>query len=128
MIPHVQSAEFARRAIQRIKYPPLGHRELENVNADADFGLMPLDEYLRAANDETLVVVQIEDLEAADQADAGARRDARAGAFQQRAAGNANGEVVDNEHGRRLLAERDARGNPLAGLPGGTCRPQAPPL
>lgn len=70
MIPHVQSAEFARRAIERIKYPPLGRRELENVNADADFGLMPLEEYLRAANDETLVVVQIEDLEAAAQADA----------------------------------------------------------
>ena len=70
MIPHVQSAEFARRAIERIKYPPLGRRELENVNADADFGLMPLDEYLRAANDETLVVVQIEDPEAAAQADA----------------------------------------------------------
>ena len=66
MIPHVQTAEHARRAVDRIKYPPLGHRELEDVNADADYGLMPLDEYLKAANDETVVVVQIEDMEAAD--------------------------------------------------------------
>ena len=35
---------------------------------------------------------------AADQSDAGARRNACAGALQQRTAGNANGEIVDDKH------------------------------
>lgn len=69
MIPHVQTAEQARAIVDRIKYAPLGHRELENVNADAEFGLMPLEEYLQAANDETVVVLQIEDAEAAARVD-----------------------------------------------------------
>ncbi|MBN1591114.1 MAG: hypothetical protein JW888_16490 [Pirellulales bacterium] len=69
MLPHVASADHARRAVERIKFPPLGKRELENINADAAFGLMPLEEYLQAANDETLVVAQVEDMEAIEQAD-----------------------------------------------------------
>ena len=44
---------------------------------------------------------------AADQADAGAGRNAGGGVFEQRAAGDADGEIVDDEHAR-LLA--DARG------------------
>jgi hypothetical protein len=42
---------------------------------------------------------------APNQADAGTARDARACAFKQRAAGDADGEIVDDEHGSRLLAE-----------------------
>jgi 4-hydroxy-2-oxoheptanedioate aldolase len=75
MLPHVCSADHARRAVERIKYPPLGKRELENVNADARFGTMSLEEYLRAANDETLVVAQVEDMAAIEQADEIARVD-----------------------------------------------------
>ncbi|HLA85795.1 MAG TPA: aldolase/citrate lyase family protein [Thermoguttaceae bacterium] len=69
MVPHVRTPEEARRAVDRIKYPPLGHRELENIFVDADFGLMPLDEYLRTANEQTLVVIQLEDREAIERAD-----------------------------------------------------------
>jgi 4-hydroxy-2-oxoheptanedioate aldolase len=69
MVPHVRTADQARRAVERIKYPPLGCRELEDIHADADFGLMPLDEYLRAANDQTLIVVQLEDIDAVERAD-----------------------------------------------------------
>lgn len=69
MIPHVEDPESIRRVIDRIKFPPLGHRELENVNADADFGLMPLEDYLRSANDETFVMAQVESIEAIDRAE-----------------------------------------------------------
>jgi 4-hydroxy-2-oxoheptanedioate aldolase len=69
MVPHVRTAEQAQRAVERIKYPPIGRREFENIHADADFGLMPLEEYLRTANEQTLVVVQLEDREALDNAD-----------------------------------------------------------
>ena len=69
MIPHVQTPDQARRAIERIKYPPIGNRELENINVDADFGMMPLEEYLKRANEETFVVVQLEDVQAIERAD-----------------------------------------------------------
>ena len=69
MIPHVEDPDSIRRVIDRVKFPPLGHRELETVNADADFGLMPIDEYLRSANDETFVIAQVESVEAIDRAE-----------------------------------------------------------
>jgi len=69
MVPHVRTVDQARRAVERIKYPPLGHRELETINADADFGLAPLEEYLEKANEETLVVVQLEDAQAIERAE-----------------------------------------------------------
>ena len=53
---------------------------------------------------------------AADKADAGAGRDAGGGAFEQRAAGNADGEIVDDEHAR-LLAEQALQWQPLSNLP-----------
>ncbi|NLE36470.1 MAG: hypothetical protein GX621_00430 [Pirellulaceae bacterium] len=68
MIPHVHSVDQARRVVNRLKFPPVGHRELENINADADFGLMPLDEYLRQANEQTLLVAQLEDAAAIERA------------------------------------------------------------
>lgn len=69
MIPHVQTAKKARQIIRRVKYPPLGERELENINADADYGLMPLEDYLNAANRETLIVLQIEDMKSLKRVD-----------------------------------------------------------
>lgn len=69
MIPHVGTVDDAREIVRRAKYPPLGHRELETVNADADFGLMGLADYLKAANDETLLILQLEDVAAIDRAD-----------------------------------------------------------
>ena len=46
---------------------------------------------------------------AADQADARAGRNARGGAFQQQAAGNADGEVVDDEHAAPFGRPRGAK-------------------
>jgi 4-hydroxy-2-oxoheptanedioate aldolase len=69
MVPHARSVKQVRRAVNRIKYPPIGRRELECINVDADFGMMPLEEYLQHANEETLVVVQLEDAEAIENAE-----------------------------------------------------------
>lgn len=69
MIPHVKTVKQARRVVSRVKYPPVGRRELENINADGDYGLLPLDEYLMAANRETLIVLQIEDMKAVGRVD-----------------------------------------------------------
>ena len=66
MIPHVKTAEHARAVVSKAKYPPLGNRGLESINADALYGLRPLQQYLQAANDETFLVLQVEDAEALD--------------------------------------------------------------
>ena len=61
MVPRVQTAKHAKRVIDRIKFPPQGKRDFEHIGSDADLGLMPPPQYLQESNDESLVVLQIED-------------------------------------------------------------------
>jgi 4-hydroxy-2-oxoheptanedioate aldolase len=66
-VPWVNSAEEAERAVQSVKYHPRGVRGLAGSRA-ADYGQsMPLAEYIKQANDETLVVIHIETEQAANQ-------------------------------------------------------------
>ncbi len=64
MIPRVTSPEYLRGVVRAVKFPPLGSRGLDGVNADADFGLLPLEQYLERSNRETFIVAQIEEPEA----------------------------------------------------------------
>ena len=66
MTPMVSSAEEARRAVDSVKYPPSGKRGLAGVRAN-DF--VPDPGYVAAANDATVVVVQIETRAGIDRAD-----------------------------------------------------------
>ena len=60
----INSAAEAEEAIQTMKYPPRGRRGLAGPRT-ADFGLTaPLEEYIRQANRETLVITQVETREA----------------------------------------------------------------
>lgn len=70
MIPHCRSAAMAREIVAAAKFPPLGKRGFDGINADSDFGTRPLTEYLAHANRETFVMVQIEDVEAVDEIEA----------------------------------------------------------
>jgi len=64
-VPMVNSAAEAERAVSAIKYAPRGSRGLA-ASRSAAFGQRdPFDVYVARANDETLVVVQIETPEAA---------------------------------------------------------------
>ena len=66
-VPWINSAEDAERAVQSIKYQPRGIRGLASVRA-ADYAqAIPFGEYVRQANQETLVVLQVEGLEAIEQ-------------------------------------------------------------
>jgi 4-hydroxy-2-oxoheptanedioate aldolase len=66
MIPWCQSAEEARAAVQAAKYHPEGRRGLAGVRA-ARYGVgMKLTDYVPIANAETMVIVQIETLQAVD--------------------------------------------------------------
>lgn len=69
MVPRVRDISYLKSVVSYVKFPPLGMRGIDGVGADADFGLLPLDEYLAKANEETFIVAQIEDVEAIDQID-----------------------------------------------------------
>jgi 4-hydroxy-2-oxoheptanedioate aldolase len=65
LIPLVNTPEDARRAVDAVKYPPLGKRGLAPSRV-SDWGLLPggLSEHVERSNRETLVAVQIETQEA----------------------------------------------------------------
>src|SRR3954463_8195468 len=69
-VPHVNTADDARRAIAAVKYHPLGDRGLAVGTRSSDYGFAgSMAEYTAAANRETLVCVQLEDAEAIRNAD-----------------------------------------------------------
>lgn len=64
-VPHVNTAEDARRAVESVKYHPLGERGLAAGVRAASYGYgMSMSEYAELSNRETLVCVQIEEVEA----------------------------------------------------------------
>jgi 4-hydroxy-2-oxoheptanedioate aldolase len=64
-VPHVNTAEDARRAMSSVKYHPLGQRGLAAATRPARYGLeVSASEYVEWANRETLVCVQLEEAEA----------------------------------------------------------------
>ena len=69
-IPSVNTVEQAREAVSLCKYAPLGHRGLAGVRA-ARYGLRgSLSEYCREANEQTMVIIHIEEMEAIANLDA----------------------------------------------------------
>lgn len=61
-VPHVSTAGDARRAVDAVKYHPLGSRGLAAGTRPAGYGFDgPAADYVQASNRETLVCVQIED-------------------------------------------------------------------
>jgi 4-hydroxy-2-oxoheptanedioate aldolase len=67
-VPLVSSAEEAEAAVQAVKYAPRGRRGLAGVRAAA-YGTQPLGAYAAAANEATLVVIQVETREAVARVD-----------------------------------------------------------
>jgi len=66
MVPHCRSVEEARQWVEWSRFPPLGKRGIDAARADADYMLAdPLD-HLRHGNEETFLVLQIEDREAVE--------------------------------------------------------------
>ena len=69
MIPHVNTAEKARMLVDAVKYPPIGDRGLDGAGLDADFYCGDADAFVKHANEETFLVVQIETPQAVNNAD-----------------------------------------------------------
>ena len=64
-IPHVNTAEEARAAVDAVKYYPLGHRGMFSGSRPAGYGLSGTTaEYVEDANRNTLVCLMLEEVEA----------------------------------------------------------------
>ena len=60
MYPRCESAEEAAEVVRWSKFAPLGERGVDAANADANFGSISVPDYLRLANEHTLLVIQLE--------------------------------------------------------------------
>jgi 4-hydroxy-2-oxoheptanedioate aldolase len=67
MVPYVQTAEEARRAVAAMRFPPAGIRGVASMNRASGFGL-DFEQYFNLANDSLLLIVQIETQQAVDHA------------------------------------------------------------
>ena len=63
MVPHVMGYEDARQVVYYSKFHPIGRRPLDGGNADGKYCLIDPLTYMKEANEERFVVVQIEDPE-----------------------------------------------------------------
>jgi 4-hydroxy-2-oxoheptanedioate aldolase len=70
MMPGVTNADDVKRLVEAVKYPPLGRRGIAPVRAnDYLLGGTSQADYLRAANEQTMVLPQIELVEAVSNLD-----------------------------------------------------------
>ncbi|MFO0954041.1 MAG: aldolase/citrate lyase family protein [Isosphaeraceae bacterium] len=69
MYPRCDDADEARQVVAWSKFAPLGRRGIDTGNADNPYCCTPLVPYLKQANDETFLVIQIEDPAALDHVD-----------------------------------------------------------
>lgn len=64
MVPHVTSADEARRIVQMCRFRPLGNRAMDGGGIDGSFCQLPVSDYIDYINREKLIILQIESPEA----------------------------------------------------------------
>jgi 4-hydroxy-2-oxoheptanedioate aldolase len=79
LLPYVQNAEEARRAVAATRYPPQGIRGVAAAARASRYGRVT--DYLKQANDEICVLVQVETRTALDQLEAIAKVEGVDGVF-----------------------------------------------
>ncbi len=62
LIPYVQSAEEAKKAVRAVRYPPNGVRGVSGSSRANSYGRVP--DYFEKANDEICLMLQVESLKA----------------------------------------------------------------
>jgi 4-hydroxy-2-oxoheptanedioate aldolase len=60
MYPRCETAAEAADLVRWTKFAPVGQRGVDGANADCLYCSLPLEQYLRRANDETVLIAQIE--------------------------------------------------------------------
>jgi 2-keto-3-deoxy-L-rhamnonate aldolase RhmA len=64
LVPQVNSAAEALAAVRAVRYHPRGDRGLAGIVRAARYGFTPLGDYIADTNDNSLVIVQAEDIKA----------------------------------------------------------------
>ncbi len=64
MVPHCMNADEARYIVRNTRFHPIGRRPIDGGNYDGEYCFLPVTDYIRRANEETFLAVQIEDPEA----------------------------------------------------------------
>jgi 4-hydroxy-2-oxoheptanedioate aldolase len=64
MYPRCDDAAEARRVVTWSKFAPLGRRGFDGGNPDMPYCTLPMDQYIREANEQTFLVIQLEDEQA----------------------------------------------------------------
>jgi len=62
-VPHIEGIEGAKRAVQAVRYPPLGQRGGAGTTRAAGYGSLPWQEHMQSSNEEILLTVMTEDLQ-----------------------------------------------------------------
>jgi len=70
LVPHVKSAAEAAAAVSAMTFGPPGRRGINAVSRAANYGQCDYLEFFRESDEETLVMIQIEDREAVDELEA----------------------------------------------------------
>lgn len=70
MVPHIMSLEDAKKVVWMTRFHPIGRRPFDGGNADGIFCRISINDYIKQANEQRFVVVQIEDPEPLDELDA----------------------------------------------------------
>lgn len=67
MVPHIMSLADAQAVVRMTRFHPVGRRPVDGGNADGAFCGIPFVEYLKQANEQRFVAIQIEDPEPLDE-------------------------------------------------------------
>ena len=70
MVPHVMSLADAKHVVRTTRFHPIGRRPVDGGNADGAYCGIEFTEYLKQANEQRFVMIQIEDPEPLDELDA----------------------------------------------------------
>lgn len=68
-VPQVDTRQEAEQVVQAVKYPPLGKRGAAFSMRAARYGTVPVSDYLRHANEQSLVCIHIESKKALENID-----------------------------------------------------------
>jgi 2-keto-3-deoxy-L-rhamnonate aldolase RhmA len=69
VIPHVNTADEAKLIVEKLKFPPQGHRSISSSVPQFDYASLPVAELTETLNRASLVIVMLETPEAIENAD-----------------------------------------------------------
>ena len=70
MVPHIMDLKDARKVVQMTRFYPIGRRPVDGGNADGAYTTLELEDYIRQANEQRFIILQIEDPEPLDELEA----------------------------------------------------------